>query len=63
MGHVPLDYENMAIAKVIKAAKGAGKYAGHFALGAEEAARRWNRGSRGLILSTVVQISLLLQLG
>jgi 4-hydroxy-2-oxoheptanedioate aldolase len=33
----------MAIATVLKAAKGAGKYAGYFALGAEEATRRWKQ--------------------
>ncbi|KAL2811092.1 Phosphoenolpyruvate/pyruvate domain-containing protein [Aspergillus granulosus] len=49
MGYVAFDHGRIdevqeAIGRVLKAAKGAGKYAGHFALGAEEAARRWQQG-------------------
>ncbi|KAL2850939.1 Pyruvate/Phosphoenolpyruvate kinase-like domain-containing protein [Aspergillus pseudodeflectus] len=50
MGYVALDSNHgsigevlMAIARVLKAAKDAGKYAGHFCVGAEEVARRWKR--------------------
>ncbi|KAL2865544.1 HpcH/HpaI aldolase family protein [Aspergillus lucknowensis] len=49
MGYVAFDHGGIeevqsAIARVLKAAKGRGKYAGHFALGAEEAAKRWAQG-------------------
>ncbi|KAL3461365.1 Phosphoenolpyruvate/pyruvate domain-containing protein [Aspergillus heterothallicus] len=49
MGYVAFDHGRIeevqtAIARVLKAAKEAGKYAGHFAMGAEEAARRWEQG-------------------
>ncbi|KAL2828979.1 Pyruvate/Phosphoenolpyruvate kinase-like domain-containing protein [Aspergillus cavernicola] len=46
MGYVAFDHgvvEELqgAIGRVLRAAKGEGKYAGHFAMGAEEARRRW----------------------
>ena len=49
MGHVAFEYPHIvevqdAIARVLRAAKMHNKYAGHFALGAEEAARRWKQG-------------------
>ncbi|KAL4910732.1 hypothetical protein BDW74DRAFT_184479 [Aspergillus multicolor] len=49
MGYVAFEHPNIAevqeaIGRVLRAAKGKGKYAGHFALGAEEAARRWKQG-------------------
>ncbi|KAL4875792.1 HpcH/HpaI aldolase/citrate lyase family protein [Aspergillus karnatakaensis] len=49
MGYVAFDHAGIeevqgAIGRVLRAAKGSGKYAGHFALGAEEARRRWVQG-------------------
>ncbi|KAL3479489.1 Phosphoenolpyruvate/pyruvate domain-containing protein [Aspergillus californicus] len=49
MGYVAFDHGTVeevqsAIGRVLAAAKGEGKYAGHFALGAEEAKRRWVQG-------------------
>ncbi|KAL4811145.1 Pyruvate/Phosphoenolpyruvate kinase-like domain-containing protein [Aspergillus unguis] len=49
MGYFAFDHPNIpevqeAIQKVLGAAKGKKKFAGHFALGAKEAARRWEQG-------------------
>ncbi|KAL4977471.1 Pyruvate/Phosphoenolpyruvate kinase-like domain-containing protein [Aspergillus desertorum] len=49
MGYVASEHLHIvevqeAIASVLRAAKGHNKYAGHFALVAEEAARRWRQG-------------------
>jgi 2-keto-3-deoxy-L-rhamnonate aldolase RhmA len=49
MGHVAFEHPHIAevqdaIARVLRAAKMHNKYAGHFALGAEEVARRWKQG-------------------
>lgn len=49
MGYVAFDHPSIpevqeAIARVLKAGLDAGKYVGHFALGAEEAARRYKQG-------------------
>ncbi|KAL4990327.1 Pyruvate/Phosphoenolpyruvate kinase-like domain-containing protein [Aspergillus falconensis] len=49
MGYVAFEHPHIAevqeaITRVLRAAKAHNKYAGHFALGAEEAARRWMQG-------------------